>query len=125
MNRRGFTLIEVMLAVVLLTIVLAGIARYTGQYLHAVSTSTARIAAAEIARERIGLIDMDPSYTTLSAVWSGTQTGFPGYPNMTRVTTVQRITGTAPTRDYTVVTVQVTEPTIGAPIDVTTVVAQP
>jgi prepilin-type N-terminal cleavage/methylation domain-containing protein len=125
MNRRGFTLIEVMLAVVLLTIVLAGIARYTAQYLHAVSTSTTRIAAAEIARERIGLIDMDPSYTTLSAVWGGTQTGFPGYPNMTRVTTVQRITGTAPARDYTVVTVQVTEPSIGTPIDVTTVVAQP
>jgi hypothetical protein len=44
---------------------------------------------------------------------------------MQRITTVSRITGTAPPRDYTVVTVRVTEPTMGQAIDVTTVVAQP
>ncbi len=125
MQRRGFTLIEVMLAVVILTTVLISVARYTGQFLHTVSTSTVRTVAAEVARERISLIDMDPSYTTLAAVWAGSQTGFPGYPNMTRVTTVSRVTGAAPPRDYTVVTVRVTEPTMGQAIDVTTVVAQP
>jgi prepilin-type N-terminal cleavage/methylation domain-containing protein len=125
MERRGFTLIEVMLAVVILTTVLISVARYTGQFLHTVSTSTVRTVAAEVARERISLIDMDPSYTTLAAVWAGTQTGFPGYPNMTRVTTVSRVTGAAPPRDYTVITVRVTEPTMGQAIDVTTVVAQP
>lgn len=125
MHRRGFTLIEVMLAVVLLGITLVSIARYNGQFLHTVSTSTVRIVAAEVARERISLVDMDPSYTTLAATWSGTQTGFPGYPNMVRTTTVSRITGNAPPRDYTLVTVQVTEPTMGPAVDVTTVVAQP
>jgi prepilin-type N-terminal cleavage/methylation domain-containing protein len=125
MERRGFTLIEVMLAVVILTTVLISVARYTGQFLHTVSTSTVRTVAAEVARERISLIDMDPSYTTLAAVWAGTQTGFPGYPNMTRVTTVSRVTGAVPPRDYTVITVRVTEPTMGQAIDVTTVVAQP
>jgi hypothetical protein len=98
---------------------------YTGQYLHTVSTSTTRTAAAEVARERIGLVDMDPSYATLTATWAGTQIGFPGYPGMTRVTTVSRITGAIPQRDYTIVTVRVMEPTMGAPIDVTTVVASP
>jgi prepilin-type N-terminal cleavage/methylation domain-containing protein len=125
MNRRGFTLIEVMLAVVLLAIVLVSIARYTGQFLHTVSTSSVRTVAAEVARERISLVDMDPSYTTLAATWAGTQTGFPGYPSMSRITTVSRVTGTTPPRDYTVVTVRVTEPTMGQAIDVTTVVAQP
>lgn len=125
MNRRGFTLIEVMLAVVMLGIVLVSLARYTGQFLHTVSTSTVRTVAAEVARERISLVDQDPSYTTLAATWAGTQTGFPNYPRMQRVTTVSRITGNAPPRDYTVVTVRVTEPTMGQAIDVTTVVAQP
>jgi prepilin-type N-terminal cleavage/methylation domain-containing protein len=125
MRTRGFTLIELILAIVLLTVVLTSMTRYTAQYLHVVATSTARTMAAEIARERIGLIDMDPSYTTLANVWAGTQTGFPGYPSMTRVTTVQRITGNNPPRDYTVVTVQVAEPTMGSPVDVTTVVARP
>jgi hypothetical protein len=72
---------------------------------------------------------MDPSYFTLVAVWGGgaeaDQTGFPGFPSMRRVTTVTRRQGVAPPRDYTIVTVRVTEPTIGVPIDVTTVVAAP
>jgi prepilin-type N-terminal cleavage/methylation domain-containing protein len=125
MDRRGFSLIEVMLAVTILAIVLVSVARYNGQFLHTVSISTVRTVAAEVARERISLVDMDPSYTTLAATWAGTQTGFPGYPRMTRVTTVSRITGNVPPRDYTVVTVRVSEPTMGPAIDVTTVVAQP
>jgi prepilin-type N-terminal cleavage/methylation domain-containing protein len=125
MNRRGFTLIEVMLAVVLLGIVVVSLARYTGQFLHTVSTSTVRTVAAEVAREQISLVDQDPSYTTLAATWGGTRTGFPNYPRMQRVTTVSRITGAVPPRDYTVVTVRVTEPTMGQAIDATTVVAQP
>jgi prepilin-type N-terminal cleavage/methylation domain-containing protein len=128
MQRRGFTLVELLIAIVMLTIVLTTIARYTGQYLHAVATSTARMTAAEVARERIGLVDMDPSYPTLAAVWgAGAQadlTGFPGFPSMRRRTTVLRVTGVAPPRDYTIVTVRVTEPTMGPAIDVTTVVAR-
>jgi prepilin-type N-terminal cleavage/methylation domain-containing protein len=124
-RRSGFTLVEMLLSIVILAIILASVARYTGQYLHTVSTSTTRTAAAEVARERIGLVDMDPSYATLTATWAGTQIGFPGYPGMTRVTTVSRITGAIPQRDYTIVTVRVMEPTMGAPIDVTTVVASP
>jgi prepilin-type N-terminal cleavage/methylation domain-containing protein len=125
MDRRGFTLIEVMLAVVILAIVLVGVARHTGQFLHTVSTSTVRTVAAEVAREQIGLVDADPSYTTLAAAWAGNQTGFPGYPQMSRVTTVSRITSVAPPRDYTVVTVRVSEPSMGQAIDATTIVAQP
>lgn len=125
MRRRGFTLIEMMIALVVLTIVLTTVARYTGMYLHTVATSTARTTAAEVARERIGLVDMDPSYLTLAATWGGTLTGFPGYPSMVRATTVLRVTGAIPPRDYTIVTVRVTEPTMGTPIDVTTVVARP
>jgi prepilin-type N-terminal cleavage/methylation domain-containing protein len=125
MNRRGFSLVEVIMAIVLLAVVLTGVARYTSKFLHSVSISTARTAAAEVAQERMNLIVMDPSYTTLAATWAGSQTGFPGFPYMSRVTTVQRITGVNPPRDYTVVTVRVTEPTMGPAIDLTTVVAQP
>jgi hypothetical protein len=106
-------------------VVLVSLARYTGQFLHTVSTSSARTVAAEVAREQITMVDQDPSYPTLAATFQGTQIGFPGYPSMRRVTTVSRITGNAPPRDYTVVTVRVSEPTMGQAIDVTTVVAQP
>jgi prepilin-type N-terminal cleavage/methylation domain-containing protein len=122
-RRSGFTLVEMLLAIVILAIILGSVARYTSQYLHTITTSTTRTAASEVARERIGLVDMDPSYTTLAAAWAGTEIGFPGYPGMTRVTTVSRVTGNAPPSDYTIITVRVTEPTMGAPINVTTVVA--
>jgi prepilin-type N-terminal cleavage/methylation domain-containing protein len=124
-SRRGFTLIEVMLAIVVLTVVLISITRYTGLFLHSVTTSTVTTVAAEAARERIGLVNMDPSYTTLATTWQGTQIGFPGYPRMTRATNVSRVTNATPPSDYTVVTVRVTEPTMAAPLDVTTVVARP
>ena len=44
---------------------------------------------------------------------------------MTRTTTVVRTTGNAPKRDYTTVTVTVTETTLGTPVNLTAVVAAP
>src|SRR4029453_15533486 len=55
MGRRGFTLIELMLSLVILTVVLVSLAKHTGIFLHTVSTSTARTTAAEVARQRLGL----------------------------------------------------------------------
>jgi prepilin-type N-terminal cleavage/methylation domain-containing protein len=125
MRRCGFTLIELLVAIAILTIVLTGVARYTAQFQHAVSISTTRTAAAQVATERIELIKADPSYLTLATVWGETRTGFPSFPGMTRITTVSRITGNTPPRDYTVVTVRVSEPTMGSPVNVTTVVGRP
>ena len=93
MERRGFTLIEVMLAVVILGIVLVSVARYNSQFLHTVSTSSVRTVAADVARERISLVDMDPSYTTLGRHVGRRLDRFSWIPRMRRVTTVSRITG--------------------------------
>jgi prepilin-type N-terminal cleavage/methylation domain-containing protein len=124
MGRRGFTLIEVMMATVILAIVLMSTGRFSARFIHSLAMSQATTTAAEIATEQIEMISTDPSYTTLSARWAGTTNGFPGYPRMARQTVVQRITSTTPPRDYTVVTVVVTEPTMTTPVRLTTVVAQ-
>lgn len=125
MDRRGFTLIEVMLATVILGAVLLSTGRFTARFLHTVSVSTTAAVASEVAAERMEMISTDPSYPTLAARWAGTTTGFPGYPAMQRRTIVQRITGNTPPRDYTVVTVQVSEPTMSTPVRITTIVGQP
>jgi hypothetical protein len=44
---------------------------------------------------------------------------------MQRQTTVARTTGTTPPRDYTTVTVTVTEPTLYTPVKVTTTAGRP
>ena len=131
MDRRGFTVIEIAISLVILSVVILGLARFAGEFLHAVGTSTTRTVAASVARERLEEVRADPTYP-LPAAWAGTAIGFPDYPNMTRLTRVTRVTGAAPVRDYTIVSVKVTEPTMTRPgtavrdtVNVTAVVARP
>ncbi len=121
-NRRGFSLIEVMVALVILSVVLLGLGRFVASFLHTVGTTTTKTAATEAASGYMAYIQADPSYP-LPASYAGTVTGFPGYPNLKRVTTFNRINST--NRDYTVVTVLVTEPTLRDTVNVTAVVAHP
>ena len=125
MKRNGFTLIEVMIALVILTVVLLGLARFAGAFLHTVGTSTVKTIATEVAYSQLALIRTDPTYP-LPAGYSGTVTGFPGYGAMTRTTVLNRLGGPSyATRDYTVVTVRVLEPTMKDTVNVTAVVARP
>ncbi len=125
-NRRGFTLIEIMIALVILTIVSVGLGKFVATFLHTVGTSTAKTVATAVAQEQLELIRADPGYATLVTNYNNlTTAGFPGYTNMTRTVRVVRTTGATPRRDYTKVTVQVTEPTMGTPVNVTIVVAAP
>lgn len=125
-RRNGFTLIEVVVALVILGTVVLGLTRFMGNFVHVVATSTTRTVASEVAHEQLERVKVDPSYATLSATWGGTRTGFPDYPAMTRVTTLNRVTSAGPPpRDYTIVTVRVTEPTMTRPVNATAVVARP
>jgi prepilin-type N-terminal cleavage/methylation domain-containing protein len=112
MERRGFTLIEIMVAMVVLAAVLLGAGQFTARFIHSTAISQVTTVASDVASERMEMVTTDPSYATLAARWAGT-------------TTVQRITGNAPRRDYTVVTVRVTEPTLPNPVRLTTIVGQP
>lgn len=126
MNRKGFTLIEVLIAMIILTIVSVGLAKFVATFLHTVGTSTTKTVATAVAQEHLENIRANQSYTTLVATFNGNvQVGFPGYPAMTRTTRVVRTTGLVPRRDYTTITVQVSEQTMGTPINVTIVVAAP
>ena len=129
MNRRGFTLIEVLVALVILTIVAMSLGRFVANFSHAVSTSTVRTVAVAVAQERIDsvLAAATPTvYPNLISLFDGNApTGFPGYPAMQRTTRVVRRTSESPRRDYTVITVTVTEPTMGTAVSLTNVVAAP
>ena len=129
MNRRGFTLVEVMIALIILTIVALSLGKFVASFSHAVGTSTIRTIAVNVATEQMELIRGNANqsaYPTLVASFNGNVvTGFPNYPRMTRTTTVVRTTGNNPRRDYTTVTVTVTEPTLGTPVNLTAVVAAP
>lgn len=129
MNRKGFTLIELLVAMVILTVVAMSLGRFVGNFLHAVGTSTVRTIGTAAATEQIELVrarNTTASYPTLVTTFNNANiTGFPGYPRMQRTTRVVRTTRNAPRADYTTVTVTVTEPTMGTPINLTVVVAAP
>jgi len=129
MNRKGFTLIETLVAMVILTVVALSLGRFVGHFLHAVGTSTVRTIGTAVATEQIELVrarNTAAAYPTLVSTFNNvTTTGFPGYPNMQRRTRVVRTQTNTPRADYTTITVTVTEPTMGTPINLTVVVAAP
>jgi prepilin-type N-terminal cleavage/methylation domain-containing protein len=130
-SRKGFSLIEVLVALVILTVVLTGLGRFVGKFIHGVTTSSARTTAAEVARSRIERIKADPRYTTLTTLFgsgaSADTTGFPGFARMRRRTFVVRDQSGTPARDWTTITVKVTDPSTlpGDTISLTTTVAAP
>lgn len=125
MRRRGFTLVEILIAVVIMGGVCLGLAKFMSPFVRNVNEATVRSVATEVALEQVGLVKADPSYTTLLTVWTGNRTGFPGYPAMTRRTSLRRVTGSSPIRDYTIITVQVSDPALPAGVSVNATVAAP
>lgn len=130
MRRNGFTLIEILIALVVMSAVALGITRVMGQFTHVVGTSTTRTVATAVAQESIENIRATPdaavNYAAIVGTYNGTSTtGFPGYANMTRTIRAVRTITTSPRADFTTVTVTVAEPTMGAPVAMTIVVAAP
>lgn len=131
MNRRGFTVIEVMLAVIIMSVVALSLGRVLGTFHHTVAVANLRTTASSVAQERmeeVRAFNSPLQYPTLVAQFNATTTtGFPGYPNMVRTTRVVRAqtVAPAPVTDVTTITVTVSEPTLAQPVSYTTVVANP
>ena len=128
-GRRGFTIIEILVAVVMLAVLATGVARFAGLFAKTIGSSSTRVVAAGVANERLQLIRADPRYTTLVSLYnagSGADTtGFPGYPTMHRLTYLVRDQSGSPARDRTTITVKVIDPGMPDTVAVTSVVALP
>lgn len=128
-NRRGFTLPEIMIALVILTILSLALGRFVGQFLRSSTDANVRIVAASVASERLELIRADPRYTRLRTLYAtgatADTTGFPGFPTMRRQTVIVRDTTSALRRDYTTITVRVTHPSMRDTVSLTMTRARP
>jgi prepilin-type N-terminal cleavage/methylation domain-containing protein len=128
-TRRGFTIIEILVAVVMLAVLATGVARFAGLFAKTISSSSTRVVAAGVANERLQLIRADPRYTSLVSLYyagaGADTTGFPGYPRMHRLTYVVRDQSGSPARDRTTITVKVIDPGMSDTVAVTSVVALP
>lgn len=91
-NQNGFTLVEVMIALVLLAVVMLGVAGTTGAVLLQAAEDERETTAVQLVHDRIEVVLTDPDYDDLAAEYAGAENDLPGAPGMTRVTTINQMT---------------------------------
>ncbi|HVB32163.1 MAG TPA: prepilin-type N-terminal cleavage/methylation domain-containing protein [Gemmatimonadaceae bacterium] len=124
--RDGFTLIEVVIALLILGMALLGLALFVSRMAHAATFSHLLGTANELAADRIETIKSATTYSTLDSRYAGTETAISGLGNagFTRQTIIRHVGGgTSDTLDYRIVTVIVTNPAMTDTIRKTTVIA--
>jgi prepilin-type N-terminal cleavage/methylation domain-containing protein len=119
----GFTLMEVLIAMVILSIMILGFqATFSGRLLSTVHAEDRRTVALQLAAERVRAVQLDPVYTALETRYETVEATLPGFPGYGRSTRVERTTTGG---DMTKVTVTVTHPRLPKPVTRTLVVAAP
>lgn len=110
-SNRGFSLIELLVAIVILTISLLGIAASAGRLSGAAAKAEMTAQAIQALEDRISFVRLDPVYDSLSARYTATETTVLGLSGVTRQTSVTRVQTVQPVTnkvlDYTTITVTV------------------
>jgi prepilin-type N-terminal cleavage/methylation domain-containing protein len=112
-DQRGFTLVEMAVAILLLTVLVLGIAATTGQIMQAAGSTSVRAEALQAVEGRIARIQMEPRYTVLDSLFGGQETDLPGLAGYTRTTVINRTTATGEAGrivDYKTITVSISGP---------------
>lgn len=121
----GFSLVEVLVALVIVSVAMMALAASSVTFLQTVSETDQRAAAVQLAEDRIATILADPEYDMLATRYDTTETGFTSMPNAVRTTKVVRFGGADTVATYTMIDVTVTGPAIDEPVTRTTATAPP
>ncbi|GBD32317.1 MAG: hypothetical protein KatS3mg081_1944 [Gemmatimonadales bacterium] len=125
MGRGGFTLIEVMIALVILSVAILGMGTLTAGLVKTTAVGDVTAAAIQLAEDRIEEVRIEPVYAKIDSLYAGTETGFPTLPGFTRTTEVVHYGGPGQSFDYKKITVTVEGPGLLAPVVRTVTVAAP
>lgn len=127
MNRQGFTIVEMIVAILILTTAILGMGASAGYMVQAASGAGARSEALQMVEGRISQIVMDPRYEVLDSLYGGTETDLPGLEAYDRVTTITQTKTLLDGRytDYKEVMVTVSGPGLPEGISRTTIVGAP
>ncbi|HEV7705516.1 MAG TPA: prepilin-type N-terminal cleavage/methylation domain-containing protein [Gemmatimonadaceae bacterium] len=123
MRQRGFSLVEIMVALTILMIIILGLANTTISFLHETTTDTVRVRAQSFADMRIAEVRGYSDYAGLVATFNSTDTPESGFTRVTKV--VRDISATTPCsnpppgcpkNDVTRITVTVNNAGLSVPI---------
>jgi len=121
-DRRGFTILEVAVALAILAGVLLVLATTTARFIHTVTLDRVRVQANAAADAHIARIRLWPTYDSLSAEFDGTASNTP-FPGWTRQTTVTHVGGAGQPNDYMRITVAITAPALDSTVRRTITIA--
>ena len=119
-NRAGFTLMEVLVAMMLLGFAILGVqATITDRFVRDVGHEDYRATAQQLASDRLTEIQNDPQYTNLVSRYDGPEDSVAGFPLYLRSSDLRQ------SSTHTVVTVTVVTPTLQDTVHQTIVVGAP
>ena len=110
-SQGGFTIIEITIAIMILTAAVLGIAAATAQLLVPAGDAELEFQALQSVEERLALIRLDPRYVLLDSIYEDSETNLPGLTDLTRETVVTRRQGAqtgGKIWDYTEIVVSIT-----------------
>jgi prepilin-type N-terminal cleavage/methylation domain-containing protein len=122
-SQAGFTLVEVILALTMLSAVVLSMASGTTRYLSTMTRNRIRLQAGAVAEAQIASVRVSPAYDSLTVRFDSTRAGIP-FPGYIRTTRVVR-TGAGTTADRTAVLVTVTGPDLATPVSRYATIAAP
>lgn len=117
-EREGFTIVEVLLALLLLSFMVMGFQAATGEIIHYAAQSDREAVAVQLVEDRLDLIRLDPDYQQIEGRYEGVESDLTDYPGLTRTTTIVRTYQEQDTGilDYLKVTVTVTGASLRGPV---------
>lgn len=126
-QRDGFTIIEILLALLLLSFMVMGFQAATGEIIAYAARSDREVVAVQLVEDRLDLILLDPEYTQLESRYEGVDSTLTDYPGLVRTTEIvrTRTTETTGELDYLKVTVTVTGASLRGPVARTIVIGAP
>ena len=122
--RRGMTLIEVVIALVIISTAMISISAYMSKFAQAILSSDVKATAEDIASSQIENAKTAPRYTAIDSMYAGTVAMTAPYTGYTRQTIVTHTGGGATDLyDYKTITVVVTHARLSTPVKKTDIIA--
>src|SRR5690606_15644241 len=122
--RGGFTMVEVIVALAILSTAVLGLAVSASSLTTAAASSELMAQALFAAQDRIAQVEADGRYALLDSVYAGVEQDVLARPGSTRTTIVEHVTTPSPL-DYKVIRVVVAGPGLTTPVERGVVVAAP
>lgn len=125
--RGGFSLVEVLVALALLSVLSVGVAAAAGRVASGAARDAQTLHALDLVRERLARVASDPTYRQLETRYAGVEpdTALAGFQRTTTIARVLETRSGGRTLDYKRVEVQVTGPGVATAVRRSITVAAP